>query len=288
MSAKQKKDMPWWQEWWRVFRMLLAVYVVLVLAVACAQRSIMYHPPDGPLPDPAAMRLGEMREVTVVTPDEYRLQAWFAPPVDGHLPVVVVFHGNGGSIASSGHIARAMLDEGYGVFLSEYRGYAGNPGSPTEDGLYNDGRGALGWLKEKGFGPDRLALYGESIGSGVAVQLASETQPKYLIVQSGFNSAVEVALRLYTVLPARLFLQDRYESKKKIGKVKSDLLVIHGDKDTLIPIDLAKDLFDTANEPKVFMTVPGAGHNDMYRKGAGPMITRWLNARAKKEPADEE
>ena len=181
-----------------------------------------------------------------------------------------------------------MLDEGYGVFLMEYRGYAGNPGSPTEEGFYNDGRGAVAWLKEKGYDPDRLALYGESLGSGVAVQLATEIRPKYLIVHSGFNSAVDVALRTYSMLPARLLMKDRYDNKSKIGQVKSDLLVIHGDKDTMIPLSFAQDLFDAANEPKTFVTIKNAGHNSLYNLGAGKMVTSWLNARAKKEEAGDE
>lgn len=286
MSAK--KDLPWWKEWWRFFRPLVLIYFAVLAVVYFAQRLMLYHPPDGPLPKPAEVQLAAMQAVTVTTPDGYKIKAWYAPPDDESLPVVLVFHGNGGSIAHRGHIATTMMNEGYGVFLSEYRGYAGNPGSPSEQGLYNDGRGAVAWLKEKGYGPERMVVYGESLGSGVAVQMATEIQPKYLIIQSGFNSALDVALKTYSMFPARLLMKDKFENKAKIAKVKSDLLVIHGDMDTLIPISFAQDLFGAANEPKTFMTVKGAGHNSTYNFGAGKMIAAWLNARVKKEAGDGE
>lgn len=260
---------------------LIGIYLGLTLVMFLLQRQLLYYP--FPEPPGAPSKIGlDMQVVNVTTDDGLKLLAWYAPPKNKDLPVVLVYHGNGATIAYRGPIASAMMKKGYGVFLCEYRGFAGNPGSPTEQGLYTDGRAAIKWLQGKGYKDSQLVYYGESLGSGVAVQMALEKPPVALVLQSSYSSTVDVASHKYWFLPVNLLMLDRFESISKIAKVKVPLLVIHGDADTFIPIALPKKLFEAANQPKEFISLPGAGHNDTYDHGAGPAITGWIEKQLKK------
>ena len=150
---------------------------------------------------------------------------------------------------------------GAGVFIVDYRGYGGSEGSPTEDGLYLDAEASIQWLEERGAGP--LVYFGESLGVGVAVELAQRRPPAGLILQSGFTSAVDVARSIYWFLPVSLLMKDRYESSAKIAGARAPILCIHGAKDRIIPIRFGRRLFEAAAEPKEWFEVPEAGHNDL-------------------------
>lgn len=275
MSKETVKETPL-QMALLVLKYAAVVYCILAGLLFVMQRKILYVPAEGPLPTPAAVGLGAMTPVTVKTEDGLELAAWHAAPREEGGLTVVVFHGNAGAIAHRSGIALAMMKRGYGVLLQEYRGYSGNPGRPSEEGLYADGRAALAWLKEKGYGSGRLAYYGESLGTGVAVQMALETPPKYLVLHSPYSSVPDVGQEHYPVFPAYLLLRDRFSSIDKIASIKAPLLIMHGDADTLIPIALAKELFDAANEPKTFIVIEGGGHNDLYVHGGGDKVGGWL------------
>ncbi|MEZ0225315.1 MAG: alpha/beta hydrolase [Alphaproteobacteria bacterium] len=261
----------------RLFVEILAIYLFVVVVVFFYQRNMQYFPfaADNGLPKDAGVP--EMSVVHVKTADGLELVGWFAPPKKEDGRVVVFYHGNGGNIAMRGFKARYFIDRGYGVFLVEYRGYGGNPGSPTEEGLYNDGRAALKFLKEKGYKDNQIVIYGESVGTGVAVQMALETQPEILILESPFSSAADVAKKSYPFLPVDLLMHDRYDSIDKIGKIKSHLLIVHGGADNIIGIQLSYNLFDAARSKKKFFGIKGGGHNDLYDFNAGTMIADWLD-----------
>lgn len=263
-----------------IFRLLLDIvllYGVLVIFVYFYQRHLQYHPDRGDPGTPKDNGVGEMSVIQLTTDDNVRLHAWFAPPKNKDGKIVVLFHGNAGNLAGRAIKARHFLERGYGVLLSEYRGFGGNPGSPTEQGLYKDGRAALKWLDDKGYKSGQFVVYGESIGSGVAVQLAMEIQPPYLVLEAPFSSAAEIGKRSYPFLPVDIMMHDRYDNIHKIGKVKSSLLIVHGDEDPTIPIDSARSLFEAANHPKEFCTIAGGGHSDLYDHHAGHVIADWLD-----------
>lgn len=269
MTPKQQRML-------RVLREVAAIYAFIVVMVFLFQRQMLYFPMGDPgLPKDAGVP--EMSVVRVKTADGLDLVGWFAPPREKDGYIVVMYHGNGGNIAWRGFKARHFLNRGYGYFLSEYRGYGGNPGDPSEEGLYNDGRAALKWLKEQGYKDSRIVIYGESVGTGVAVQMALETQPRFLILESPFSSAAAVAKKSYWWMPVDLLLRDRYDSIDKIGKVTSDLLVVHGLADSIIPFQLGKNLFDAAQDKKKFFGIRGGGHNDLYDFNAGTLIADWLD-----------
>jgi uncharacterized protein len=243
---------------------------------------MQYYPDRGTPGTPAANGAPEMKAVTVTTEDGLPLLAWFAPPrtKDGKVAkdgrIIVLYHGNAGHIGGRASKVRVFLDRGYGVFLSEYRGYGGNPGSPTEQGLYADARAGLKWLEAQGFSPAQFVIYGESIGSGPAVQMALEWQPKILILESPFTSAVEVAKNAYFWLPVDVLLKDRYENIAKIRDIHASLLIVHGDMDTVIPHALGQKLYDAANHPKQIIIIENGAHNDLYEHHAGHIIADWL------------
>lgn len=255
---------------------ILAVYLATVIAVYFFQRRLQYFP-DNDLGDPAAPGILGMKTATVRTDDGLGLVAWFAPPKRKDGRVIVLFHGNGGNIGHRAIKASAFIARGYGVMLAEYRGYGGNPGRPSEEGLYRDARAAVKWLEGEGYGAGQLALYGESLGSGVAVQLATEIHPRIVILEAPFSSAADVAKTAYPVLPVDMLMKDRYDSIDKIAKTKPNLLIVHGDRDEVVPISQGRRLFEAANHPKEFIAIARGAHNDLYDHQAGRIVLDWLD-----------
>jgi fermentation-respiration switch protein FrsA (DUF1100 family) len=193
-----------------------------------------------------------------------------------------LFHGAGVHIGYNGFKERLLLDGGYGVFACEYRGFAGNPGTPTDNGLYMDARAVMQWLKERGYSESKIVLYGESLGTGVAVQMATEYKVSAVVLEAPYSSTLEVAEYLYPFVPVRYLMKDNLDSLSKIGNAKAPLLIIHGTQDSLIPICFGRKLFDAASEPKTFIPVEGAEHPpDLYKRGAGKLILNWLDKQVK-------
>ena len=258
---------------------LAAVYMALVAVMYVAQRGLMYHPSQN-LETPRLSGVGEMTAIELTTADGLNLVSWYAAP-GADRRILVYFHGNGGNIGHRGFKVRPYLDAGFGVFLVGYRGYGGNPGSPTEEGLYHDGQAVLDKLLGDGVEPKNLVLYGESLGCGVAVELAwrmakSGKPVGGIVLEAPFTSMGDAAQAHYPFLPARLLVKDRYASRSKIAEVDTDVMIFHGDRDRVVPFDLGEALFDAAREPKSFKQLSGAHHNDLYDHGAAEVVLRHL------------
>ena len=248
---------------WPLLKGLLVIYVVLLGSVYLFQRKLQYFPNADPVPLPQGEVYRGLQEVELETEDGIRLLSWHWPG-DGPL-TLVYFSGNGGNRADRLEWARDFHRLGYGLFLLEYRGYGGNPGTPSETGLYRDAQAALDWLARD---PGRkLAYLGESLGSGVAVEMATRVAPAGLIIQSGFSSAADVGQHRYPLLPVDLLMKDPFDSLPKIRGLGCPLLAIHGDLDRTVPLSLGRALFEAAPEPKEWLPVPGAAHNDVSGVG---------------------
>ena len=238
-----------------------AVVVAIVALVASGlfallwsqQRRLIYFPSPGPVPQVAGAR-----DVMLQTEDGIRLGAWYFP---AGRSAVLVCNGNGGDRSMRAPLATALNRLGYSVLLFDYRGYGGNPGRPTEDGLAADARAAQAWLAAQP-SVDRIVYFGESLGAAVAIGLAVQRPPAALVLRSPFTSLAEVAAVHYPWLPARRLLLDRYPSLDRIASVSAPLLVIAGDRDDIVPERLSRRLHDAAGEPKRYVVIPGAGHND--------------------------
>lgn len=251
-------------------------YAFTVAGLYLVQRSLLYFP-DRSVPDPARYGLAD-----AITPIDYRtadglvLSAWYRPAARTDQATIVYFHGNAGHHGDRGPVVRYLWEAGYGVLLAGYRGYGGNPGTPSEAGLAADARAAVDWLTEQGVAPGCMVLYGESLGSGVAVRLASETPVAAVLLESPFSSIADVGQAQYPIFPVKLLLRDRFDSLSRIAGIGAPLLVMHGEADRTVPIRFGRRLFDAAVEPKRAWWVPAAGHVDLHRHGASDVVLEFL------------
>jgi fermentation-respiration switch protein FrsA (DUF1100 family) len=262
---------------------LLVVVAVLAASVGLLwafQRHLIYLPSPGPVP-PAASVLPGAEDVSFQTADGLRLRGWFVPPVVGARPpgaAVLVCNGNGGDRSMRAALAAALSRLGLAVLLFDYRGYGGNPGSPTEAGLAADARAALGYLAGRPeVDPERVVYFGESLGAAVALRLATERPPAALVLRSPFASLAEVGQRHYPVLPVSLLLRDRYDSAALAGRLSAPLLVVAGGRDRIVPASHSRRLFAAAPEPKRLVVLDGADHND-HDLLAGPRLIEELRS----------
>lgn len=259
--------------------LLAASYLAVVGGMYIFQRSILYVPNQA-TPSPAASGVPEMAPITLETADGLHLMSWYQPAETGRR-TIVYFHGNAGHIGYRGDKARPYLNAGYGMLLVSYRGYGGNPGKPSEDGLYADGRAAIHFLADRGVAPGELAFYGESLGTGVAVQMALEqaraSNPVAgVILEAPFTSAVDVGARHYPWLPVRWLMKDQFDSRSKIAEIQTSLLIVHGGRDRVIPIDFGEALYAVAGEPKESLWISDAGHDNLDAFGASEKILTFL------------
>ncbi len=252
-----------------------AGYALFTGVLFLAQRRMMYFP-DSSAPSPELAGVPEMGPVSLKTADGLELLAWYRPAARAGAPTLVFLHGNAGNIGHRGWIVRPFLDAGLGVLLVSWRGYGGNPGSPTEEGLYHDARAALGFLAAAGVESSRIVLYGESLGSGPAVQVATEWRVGAVVLLSPFTSAADVAQRHYWYIPARYLVLDRFELLKQINRIGAPLFIVHGERDHIVPVDMGKALFAAAAEPKDARFIAQAGHNDLYSFGAAQAVLDFL------------
>jgi hypothetical protein len=190
-------------------------------------------------------------------------------------------HGNAGNVAHRAEKVRPFMDQGYGVLLVGYRGYGGNPGAPSEEGLYHDAEAALAFLAAHNVGPDRQILYGESLGSGVAVEMAQRRAAAGapvagVVLEAPYTSMPAAAAHHYPFVPASSLIIDKYDSLAKIEQINAPLYIFHGDQDIIVPQSLGRDLFDAADTPKRAQWIDGAGHNDLYDFGAAEGVMDFL------------
>src|SRR5262245_34338150 len=248
-------------------------YVGLGAVMYFAQRALMYFP-ERARTAPSLAGLPQAEEVTLDTADGERVIVWHVPP-RGDRPVVLYFHGNGGALRYRAMRFRALADAGAGVVALAYRGFGGSTGSPSEAGLIADATAAYRYAAGR-YAPERLALWGESLGGGVAVALAAEQKIGRLILEAPFTSAAEVAQRTYPIFPVRWLMHDQFRSDARIGRVTAPVLILHGERDAVVPFDLGERLAGLITGPKQFVRFAGGGHNDLDSFGATREALRFL------------
>lgn len=235
------------------------------------QRRLIYFPSNDPLPEASAVLSGA-RDVVIEADDGLELAAWFLPGGGG--PAVLVLGGNAGDRSMRAPLAHGLHQMGLSVLLVDYRGYGGNPGRPTEDGLAADARAAQRWLTaQPNVDWNRVVYFGESLGGAVAVGLAVEHPPAALVLRSPFTSLGDVAGVHYPWLPVSRLLLDRYPSIDRITALSAPLLVIAGDADDIVPASLSRRLYDAAPQPKEMLSIPGLGHNDRAMLDGPQLLT---------------
>jgi uncharacterized protein len=258
----------------KALAIVAALAIAGVWAIWLFQRSLIYFPIDTVPPIETVLPRGE--EVTFPTEDGLVLTGWYLPAPADDATTVIVFNGNAGNRSHRAPLARALHDHGLAVLLTDYRGYGGNPGSPTEEGLALDAAAALAYLEARpDVDRDRLVYFGESLGAAVALRLDSDRPPAALVLRSPFISLAEVGASHYPLLPVAWLLRDRFENTDPITQSDTPLLIILGSGDAIVPPEQSRHLYQVAAaEGKRIHDIEGADHNDSSLIHGAEMVSR--------------
>jgi len=254
---------------------LAAVLLAPSITEGALEQRYIYFPDRQLVATPAAVGL-DYEEVRFQAADGTPLHGWYIPGQAGR-PAVVFCHGNAGNISHRLESLRLLHGLGLSVFLFDFRGYGRSTGTPSEEGTYSDARGALAWLRQRGWKPGQLIYFGESLGAAVAVDLALEHPPAGLVLEAPFTSIAAMGRHHYFLLYSLIgwLLDARYDNLAKIGKIRSPLLIIQGAADSIVPPAMAGRLYEAAAGPKTLRLIPGAGHNDLILVGRAEWLTAW-------------
>jgi len=226
----------------------ILLYCLIVLLTYVFQRNLLYHPNENNYSDDKLKILVE--SIKIKTHDNIELISWFHNKNLIDYKTILFLHGNAGQLKNRIHKINHYKNIKINFLLIAWRGFNGNKGKPTEKGLYEDARSAVKWLKSQGIEEKDIIIYGESLGAGVATEIAQYKKFAGIILESPFTSMVEVGQDKYPYLPVKLLLKDKYESNKKIKNIKSPVLIMHGKNDNIVPFHMGKKMYELANEPK--------------------------------------
>ena len=254
---------------------LVALYLAVATSAFVMQRRLIYAP-DPRRMSPAEAGLANVEELVLTAANGDRLIAWYGAAPPGQ-PTILYLHGNGGALELRRERVRKYMAAGRGMLMLAWRGYSGSDGNPSEAASVADAKLAYTALVTQGIKPADIIVYGESLGTGVAVQLAAEKPVGGVILDAPYTSLVDVAALIYPWLPVGALMLDRYETLTHIGRVHAPLLVVQGEADEIIPVSQGRAVFAAANEPKEIVTFPGAGHADHYLYGSYEAIQGWID-----------
>ena len=241
---------------------IVSIYLVFVLLIYINQRSLLYHPSENNYMNDEIKFKYE--EIFIEVNENIKLRSWFIKKDLNKFKTLIYFHGNAGNLFNRVHKLNRLNDLNLNILIISWRGFSGNLGKPTEKNLYEDSKKSIIWLNKEGVKSKDIVLYGESLGTGVAVELATENKFNSLILESPYTSMINAAKLYYPYLPVKLLLKDKFDSINKIEKVKLPLLIMHGKKDDIVPFKMGEELFIKANEPKYFFFPENDDHMMNY------------------------
>src|SRR3990170_923153 len=263
---------------------LLGTYALICFGAWVLHRYFLYMP-DKKRYAPREVGLADVEEITLEGKGGAKLIAWYLPARRGK-PTLLYFTGQSGSAANRARKIEAIAASGYGVFMLNYRRYGGSGGWPTERNNIADAVSAFQHLQDElGVAPRNIVAYGESLGTGVATRLALLRQVKALVLEAPFTSVVDVGLQVWWFLPLRLVMTDQYRTIDRIGSVKVPVLIVHGARDSMIPVNHARAVYAAANEPKTLAILRRGDHNDLFDHGAWQRVEAFLDTREPVRPA---
>ena len=216
-------------------------------------------------------------EIVFKAADGTKLIAWYLP-AKGTKPTLLYFIGNSGNVANRAGKIRTIAASGYGVFMLNYRRYGGSEVRPTEARNAADAISAYDCLRGQGVAPSDIIAYGESLGTAVATRLSLQREVQALVLEAPFTSAVDVGKLLWKGFPLGIIMVDQYRTIERIGEVTVPLFIVHGGRDSIIPLDQARRVYHKANEPKSLVVLPQACHNDLYERGAFEKVHGFLES----------
>ena len=227
---------------------IILCYLLILVFVFFYQRNLLYHPFEN---NYSTHQINfSYEEVFIPTFDGNTLKGWFHKKDLNSKKTLVFFHGNAGDLNNRIYKLNLIKDFDINFLIIAYRGFSGNKGKPTEEGLYDDARSALDWLTKQNIKEDQIIIYGESLGTGVSIEVAQNKKFAGIILESPFTSMVDAGKFYYPYLPVSLLLKDRYETLKKLNNINIPILVMHGKKAKIVPFYMGKKVFDKANKPK--------------------------------------
>jgi len=259
---------------------LAAAYVLICVGAYFGYRQFMYYP-DPMRVAPAEAGLSGVEEIEIEADDGTALVAWYAPAREGQ-PTILYFHGNASNAANRADKIDIMREDGEGVFYLNNRGYGGSAGKPTEANNVGDALTAYDYLTTRlGVPADKIVVFGESLGTGQAIKLAGERPVAAVVLEAPLTSTVDVGKSVYFWLPLSLIIADKYANERNIDAVKAPVLILHGAKDSVIPVEMGKRVYRAANNPKHIEIFPEAAHYDLFDRGAWDKARAFLESRGK-------
>ncbi len=228
--------------------LLLLGYLIITFALYFFQRNLLYYPS---VDNYSGEKLNvSVEKVKIKTEDDIELLSWYHTKDSKNYKTILFLHGNAGTLENRIYKINHLKNMNVNFLIIAWRGFSGNKGKPTEKGLYEDAKSAIKWLKNKGIKEENIIIHGESLGTGVAVEIAQNKNFAGVILEAPFTSMVSVGKSMYPFFPVSILLKDKYESDKKIKNIKSPILIMHGEVDKLVPFWMGKKLYNLANEPK--------------------------------------
>ena len=231
-----------------ILAVFLIIYFFIIILTYIFQRNLLYHPTENNYS--GDILSVPVKKVNIKTKDNIELISWYHNKKNEKLKTILFLHGNAGSLENRIHKINHFKNINVNFLIFAWRGFSGNKGQPTEKGLYEDAKSAVEWLKNNGTDQKDIILYGESLGTAIAVEIAQNKNFAGVILESPFTSMVDAGKDKYPFLPVRLLLKDKYESDKKIKNVNSPILIMHGKVDKIVPFHMGKKMYELANEPK--------------------------------------
>ena len=244
---------------------LVLFYILLLIVVFFFQGNLLYHPTvDNYINDQIVREPTEIKKVKITTKDNIDLNGWFYNRNTDKFKTILFFHGNAGSLENRTYKLSHFKNLNVNFLIIAWRGFSGNKGKPSEKGLYEDAESAVRWLKTKDINEKNIILYGESLGTAVAIEIAQNQKYAGIILESPFTSMIDMGKKYYPFFPVRFLLRDKFESYKKINNISIPLLIMHGKVDKIVPYDMGKKMYTLANEPKFFYSQEYGDHMVEY------------------------
>jgi len=238
---------------------VISIYLLTLVFLFFFQRNLQYLP-SGKLGEISQYSLDGFEEKILTTKDSLKILAWLKKPAQKNQKIILYFHGNAGNLGDRANKFGVFAADGFGILAISYRGYLGSQGKPSESGLMLDADAALKFLFEQGFAAKDIILFGESLGSGVAVRLATKFDFAAVILESPYSSLVSVAQKKYWFAPVNLLLKDKFESIKFAPKILAPVLIVHGTADKVVFYEEGEKLFDAIKSRKQLVAVKNAAH----------------------------
>ena len=253
---------------------LVTFYLFILLFMFLFQRSFMYHP-DVKNSDDVQINFN-YKEVFIESEKNILLKSWFSFS-DTNKKTILFFHGNAGTLDARIYKLNELKKINTNFLIISWRGFSGNNGKPTEQGLYKDAQKAVEWLEKKGINKKNIILYGESLGTGIAIELATKDEYSGIILESPYTSMIDMGKRFYPFLPISILQKEKYNSLKKLSMIKSPILVLHGKSDKLVPFYMGKKIYDAANEPKYYYFPEFDNHMMTYDQDMLRTLSNFVN-----------